>query len=56
MITFEHMFDTSFWDTIDELYFTRHTLSLLARYEANFTIKALKKRSQVSLQNANTQG
>ena len=56
MITFEDMFDTRFWDTTEDLYFTIHTPSPLARYEANFTNKALRKCSQVSLQNANTQG
>ena len=54
MITFEDMLDTRFWDT-KELFFTRHTPSPLARYEANFTDKTLKKRVQVSLRNANTQ-
>ena len=55
MITFEDMFDTRFWDTKEELFFTRHIPSPLARYEANFTNKTLRKRAQVSLQNANTQ-
>ena len=56
MITFEDMFDTRFWDTKEELFFTRHTPSPLARYEANFTNKTLKKCVQVSIRNANTQG
>ena len=56
MITFEDMFNTRFWDTKEKLFFTRHTSSPLARYEANFTNKTLKKRAQVSLRNANTQG
>ena len=56
MITFEDIFDTKFWDTTEELYFTRHTPSPLARYKVNFTNKTLRKRSQVSLQNANTKG
>ena len=43
------MFDTRFYDTIEELYFIRHNPSVLARYEANFTNKVLKKCSQVSL-------
>ena len=45
MITFEDMFDTKFWDTKEELFFTRHTPSPLARYEANFTNKTLRKRA-----------
>ena len=49
MITFEDMFDTRFWDTKEELFFTRHTPSPLARYEANFTNKTLRKSAQVSL-------
>ena len=47
MITFEDMFDTQLWDTKEELFFTRHTPSPLARYEANFTNKTLRKRAQV---------